>query len=289
MLDINILMLAALWVLSASKVTVQSFFGKKNIRTAPDSIAFNGLVFGFISLLFGAFLFKGCAWPTVIFGALFGIGSVCFQFVYTRALSTGPVSLTVMLGNLAMVVPTFFSVIVYHDACGPLKIVGLLLTIIALVLNVKKHGDQKAEKGWLFYVAIAFLMNALVAVDMKIFSTTYHNGENFPFVAVAYITAALVSAVIFLFMRRGEAKLSFSAKGPVWLYTFFVALFLGSFQALNSYASGRINGVFYYPALNGGSTMLLTLSGVLLFKEKLSARSWASIAVGVAAIILLSL
>lgn len=282
-------MLAALWLLSASKVTVQSAFGKKNIKTAPDSIAFNGLVFGFISLLFGAFLFKGCAWPTVAFGALFGLGSVCFQFVYTRALSTGPVSLTVMLGNLAMVIPTFFSVIVYHDACGPVKIIGLLLTVVALILNVKKNGNQAAEKGWLFYVAIAFLMNALVAVDMKIFSTTYHNGENFPFVAVAYITAALVSAVIFLFMKKKGAVTSFSLKGNVWVFTFFVALFLGSFQALNSYASGVINGVFYYPALNGGSTMLLTLSGVVLFKERLSTRGWASIIVGVAAIILLSL
>lgn len=282
-------MLAALWLLSAAKVTVQSFFGKKSIKTAADSIAFNGLVFGFIALISGGFLIGGCALPTVIFGALFGIGSVCFQFAYTRALSTGPVSLTVMLCGLANVVPTLFSVIVYHDECGPLKVAGILLSLAALMLNVKKYGDQKVGKRWLFYAILTFMVNALVTIDMKVFSTGYHNGEYFPFVAVAYITAAAASLVILFVMKRDGAALSFSLRGKVWGYAFFVALFLGCFQALNTYASGMINGVLYYPALNGGCTALLTLSGVLLFKERLSARAWSSIAIGIAAIVLLSL
>lgn len=283
------LILAALCLLSATKVTVQSKFAKNNVKTSYDSIVFNGIIFTMISVLFAAFLFRGFELSTFLFGAAFGILSVCFQLFYTRALATGPVSLTVLIINLSVIIAVAFSVIVYGDKFTVFKIIGMVLTIISFFLNAKIDKSKKAERSWLLLVIATFISNVLLQIDQKVFSRTINNGQSAQFVSFTYIVAAVVCAVIFLIKLPKGEKTTFSFKGPVWIYTAIIAVVLGSYQVLNTYGVGVINGVVFYPVTNGGVTLLMTLSGVLIFHEKLSARQWIGVVTGIIAIVFMSL
>ena len=71
------------------------------------------------------------------------------------------------------------------------------------------------------------------------------------------------------------------------MLTAIVGILLGSFQSLYTYASSIIDGTLLFPAYNGGATLLVTLSGVILFREKLSKRQLLGVLTGAAAIILM--
>ena len=48
----KLLIIILLCFLATTKVIIQSFFGKNDVKTTPDAILFNGLVFAFSMAIF---------------------------------------------------------------------------------------------------------------------------------------------------------------------------------------------------------------------------------------------
>ena len=58
---------------------------------------------------------------------------------------------------------------------------------------------------------------------------------------------------------------------------------------INLYLSGVVPSAVFFPIVNGGGLVLITASSVLFFREKLTARQWVGLALGIAATLLLCL
>ena len=67
-----------------------------------------------------------------------------------------------------------------------------------------------------------------------------------------------------------------------------IGVVLASFQAINTYAISKIDGTFLFPAYYGGCIVLSTITGCLLFKDKLSSRQKLSLLIGTIAVIIMS-
>ena len=98
-------------LLSCTKVTIQGYVAKENVKSTFDSVFANCLVFAFTSLIFSVSLRNGINPNIIIYAILFGIFSSSFQIFYALALEAGPFSATCMLVNLSMVVPVVFSLV----------------------------------------------------------------------------------------------------------------------------------------------------------------------------------
>ena len=111
----------------------------------------------------------------------------------------------------------------------------------------------------------------------------------FEFVAVAYITAAVLSFLILGVMRLGSKNVTYARQPKTIVSACFVGVLLGIFQCLNTYAASVIDGTILYSSYNCGVSLLSTVTGRILFNEKLSVKQSASVLIGIVAIVLLCL
>ena len=92
-----------------------------------------------------------------------GALTVLCQISYTTALSVGPLSLTGLVYNLAMPVPIFVSKLRYDEPLSAMRVIGILLSVAALIINTKPSSGGKIPKKWYLFALLAFAFNGLVA------------------------------------------------------------------------------------------------------------------------------
>ena len=283
----DLIVILILCILATTKVTLQGFFAKKNVVTFSDGVFFNGLIFFFSALLLlkNAMDFKN---GVILFGGLFGILTVLFQLCYIKAMSYGNVSLTVLAVNLSMMIPLTVSVFFYNEPMGGLRFVGILLTIVSLTLNVDKKEKSTAFKKWLFLSLLASLSNGGCAVCQQIFGKTEWKNETQGFVAWSYIIATVLSMLLYLVLRAKGRTITFKVKPSVFGISLAVGVVLGVFQFINTKAIACIDGTLLFPAYNGGTLILSSISSILFLKDRLTNRQKISVFIGIISIVLMN-
>ena len=63
-------------------------------------------------------------------------------------MACGNVSLTILMVNLSMIIPTTFSAFAYGEKITPLRLLGIILCLIALTLGVDYKEKAKEYKKW---------------------------------------------------------------------------------------------------------------------------------------------
>lgn len=288
------LFIAILCLIFTTKSFFMSILSKKHLSNTPDAILINGFIFACIALAFVAFV-PSAGTPEIIFGVVMGTLTVLCQISYMTALSVGPLSLTGLVYNLAMLVPIFVSKFRYGEPLSAFRMAGIALSIVALIINTKRSSGDKIPKKWYFFVLLSFCFNGLVATTTKIFTNDFvpkgvlFPKETYAYLGCAYITATVLSAIVFLIVRAKKQKPTCRPVPSLFIYAVVVAILLAIFQPIYAYSASIIPGTLLFPVYNGASTLLVTLSGMLLFKEKLSRRQWVGVAIGAVAIVLMCL
>lgn len=289
-------LIPVLCVLAASKVTLQSRFSKTKGRGAADSIFYNGMTFLTVAALFCPLLIRnGATRATLFFGAMMGILSVAFQLFYLLAFSRGKMTLTVILNNFSMILPMAVSVIAFGEPFGVTKALGTALALISFCLTVarkKKTAERPSDKCdwlWLTFTLLVFLSNGLISINQKTYAAVSESLQPFEFVAVAYITASLLSFLLLGALALGKKSNPQKPTVRAMLSPCLVGLLLGVFQVLNTYAASVLDGTVLYSTYNCGISVLLCVIGRVLFRETLSKRQYAGVAIGIAAIVFLCL
>ncbi len=284
----SFLLICLLCVLATVKSLIFSVIGKKRLNTLADGILINGLVFTAAALLFLRYL-PLASWQTALFGVTLGVLSVLYQLAYTTALASGPLSLTALINNLAMVIPIGVSAIAFKEPLSGFRLAGIALTAVALIINTRITKGEKLSKKWALLVAMSFSANGLVASTTKIYSQTVGSTETYSFVACSYTTAALLAAAVYLTLKFNGKPKTCKYTPSLFIFTAAAGIILGSFQSIYTYSSTVIDGTLLFPAYNGGFTLLVTLAGVIVFKERLRKKQWLGVAIGAVAILLMCL
>ena len=177
----------------------------------------------------------------------------------------------------------------FGEELGVLRIIGILLTVVALVLNVSKGEKSTDFKKWLFLSLAASLANGGLAIILQFFGKSEWSGQNKAFVAWNYIIAAIVSFILYGILKLRGNGITFKLKPSVFGIALCVGIVLGVFQALNSYAVSTIDGTLYFPTYNGGALVLSGIAGVLLLKDKFKLNQLLSLIAGIIAFALMNI
>lgn len=280
-----------------SQITKNSFV--KKYASAADKylfIAFGGIVSVAVLFLFGGiktlspFTFlTACG-----FGALTLIQS-CFML---RAYDSGSFAYTSVIVSLSTIIPAFSGAIFWNETLYPAQIAGIVLLVLCFALCVGKDKEKKQMSvKWLACVFLAFLSTGFIGVMQKVHQSSAYADELNGFLIISFLISALaagICAVIALKRKNteqndntdGEEK---PAKGvgyflPIVLSGVGVALN----NVINLYLSGKVDSAVFFPVVNGGGLILVTLCAVVLYREKLSVKQWAGIIVGIISVVLLS-
>ena len=78
----------------------------------------------------------------ILWGLLYGSVQVFFLFFKSRAMSTGDVSVTTLLGNCSLLVSLIVSYIAWDERINIMQLLGLILLIISVILCVYQPGKN---------------------------------------------------------------------------------------------------------------------------------------------------
>ena len=281
-------LLAVLCLLACGKIITQRIGAGRHTRTPIDSILYISVFFLFTSLAFLPPLFTAPLSGTVI---AYAVGSAIlnlgFQVCYTVALTSGPVGLTVLISSLSMLVPILGATFFLGESFGPLRIVGCALTLVALLLNTefkKKEGGN--SRKWGIAITLTFLFNGAASFWQKWFAVSPHGASIAGYNFFSYFLAALLGLLLLLVLwkARGITPSARPSRG-LFGWCALVGLFLGSFQWFFTYSQRVLDASLLLPTFNGASTALMTVIGILFFRERPTVRRIVSTVVGVAAIV----
>ena len=273
-----------LTICSSSMVSIVMRLSSHKIKANMSMLATNYLVCSLLGAAYASFdiaPIKETGYPLtlglgVLSGILFLTSFILLQ-VNTRK---NGVVLSSLFMKLGLLVPMVLSILFLGEVPTWLQIAGFILAIGAIMLiNLRKNAEGK---HFGFGLVALLLLGGGAEAMAKVFEhvgVTKH-ANLFLFYTFAVALILCVGLVVYKKERPGLRELLYGTL--IGIPNFFSAKFL--LEALKD-----LPAVVVYPTSNVGTILIVTLSGVLFFKEKLTRQQWIALVAIVAALILLNI
>ena len=271
-------------VLSSFMVSIVMRVSTDKVSANLSMLAMNYLVCGFLGAAYAGFRLwlpqvSGFS-TTVGLGALGGILYLLgFVFLQSNVRKNGVVLSSVFM-KLGLLIPILLSLVFFHEIPTAAQIAGFIIALFSIVLiNLKKDSDAK---GFGMGLLLLLLLGGCCDSMSKIYEV-YGNGalsEQFLF----YIFAVAFLLCVAMVMRKKEHP-------GLWDMGYGVLIGIPNFFSAKFLLLSltKLPAVVVYPSFSVGTMLLVTLTGVVVFRERLSKVQWVAMGAIVVALILLNI
>ena len=277
-------------LLYASENILCAFFNRK-YDDKKDVGAFCTLLISISSFLsWGVlFLFDGTwDWAVLPYALLFSLGFTLATVMLVEALKCGPVVLTSLIMQLSLIGATVWGFFSWGDNFTWLVGVGLALVVVALwlCLYTGEKEEQKFSVKWLLCVLLMFLGNACGTIVQKTQQLDFDGKYGNFLMVVATGIMLVVSVIRYLKSDKSDSK--------VMLRSWYYPVSVGVVTAIANLcvillATSPLSPSLIYPVLSVGVLMVNSFFSAFVFKEKMRWWQWVGVAVGTAAVAILSI
>ena len=187
--------------------------------------------------------------------------------------------LSTIFQKLGLLVQLFISIVFFGEKPEVIQIIGIILCLLAVIfINFEKEQTVIQFKFGLLLILIASgLCDGMSKVHEELGNVAL--SEHF---LLYTFSIALFLCVIMIFLQKekiGWKEIGFGV--VLGVPNFFSCRFL--LKALNDVAA-----VIAFPTFSVTTVVVVTLSGLLIFKEKLSKKQWLSMGMILVALVLLN-
>ena len=170
--------------------------------------------------------------------------------------------------------------------------------VIRKDFRLKSGDEKKANFKWLIYSMLAMLSCTGIGLMQKTHQISAHKSEVIPFLIIAFLTCAALSALVAAIARKvsrdeivktteglqkSEKELLFSKKPILYLvlYAAISGVFTSIEHSFNLYLSGVMPTAVFFPLVNGIPLVLSIVFGFILLKQKLNKNQLIGLVSGV--------
>lgn len=232
----------------------------------------------------------------ILFAAIGGITAGACNLCYVLSLYHGPLSLSSVTLGLGPIIPVILAGVLLGQIPTPIKIVGLVLTIVVMIIVNMGPIDKRPSMKWFILAFGAFLMYGLQLFTFNMHYAYVDNPNNAQFMGMLYIFCALTFGIGFVVMRNktrnDEAEAALLSKlnyKMILLFAVIQAATNGLANALYVKAAADIPAVVLYPTVETGSMLLTSIVAFVFFKEKITKQGAVALVLGMAAVALLNM
>ena len=272
-------------VLCSVAVSVLLKIARKRNIIIHQAIAFNYIVALSLSWFLLKPDFKGLEFTdfiaqsenTPIFLAL-GILLPSVFIIMSKAVEFAGIVRSDAAQRLSLFLPILAAFLIFHEILSQSKVVGIVLAFIGLFCLLSKPNEQSVVdfRGVLGLVGVWF---GYGIIDI-LFKQVAKSGGAFPTTLfIAFSLAACIMFIYLLFKRTQWNVASFVGGIILGVLNFFNILFY--IKAHQSFVS---NPTLVFAGMNIGVICLGTITGALIFKEKISKINWLGIVFSLCAI-----
>ncbi|MDY3927821.1 MAG: EamA family transporter [Clostridia bacterium] len=250
--------------------SIHNGIGINMLKTDKDIYRFNELTYIVCIILF---LFMALGGPMSLYslgmGVLFGIFTLLSNAYKVKALSLGPMHITILITTSSMIIPALSGVVLFGEAISISKITAMAMLIGFIFLSVgeKKDNNSKINKKWILSCLITFFSMGAIGVMQKIHQSSPHKYELFGFLCCSFALS-----FIYAFFASRKSMLSIKKNTRVLLLVVISGICTFAMNLLNLKLSGIIPSQIFFPTVNGGSIILSSICSVVIFKEKITKR-----------------
>ena len=224
------------------------------------------------------------------FSSAFIIGLLFIILFNLLAFATQKIGLavTTVANKMAMIVPVIFGIYVFSENLDLLKVIGFLLAIIAIYLTSTKNGKLGFDKRYLLLVILIFVGQGLADSTLSWTEKTILNPENSTlfFASIFIISGTLGSLFLVYNLTKNKAKLKL--RNLLWGIILGVPNYLTLYFFVKALKSEIFESSQVFPIVNMGVIILSAITGIILFKEKLTKSNWGGIGLAIIAIALIT-
>lgn len=235
--------------------------------------------------------------PTVnrdvlFWGILYGGAQVLFLFFKTKAMATGSVTLTTLIGNCSMLLSTAVSVIFWKESLSVGKVIGICLLLVSLYICSYTQTEGFSNRRWKFYCVGFFVFGAMVGIIFKCFAGSESAGlPNNMMITASCVMSVLLLGILGidrLVAGKGNEQQAHLGTGS-WKLVLVCGFLSCFYNRLNMYLSGALPGTIFFPMFNGGTIVASFVLGKVVLQEKISVRQTVGLVVGVCSIIIIGI
>lgn len=211
----------------------------------------------------------------VLSGVLYLLSFVLLQW----NISKNGVVLPSTFMKLGVVVPTILAIAVFGESPRMTQVLGILAAIGAIFMI---QGGGKQEAGSVAGLVVLMLSGGITDSMAKIYEVVGSEALNNHYLLFTFGVALVLCIALCVVKKQRLTAVDALFGLAIGVPNYFSAKFL--LRSLES-----VPAVVTYPTFSVGTIVLVTVAGVLLFKERLSKRKLAALGVILVALALLNL
>ncbi len=222
--------------------------------------------------------------PALIIGILF---IVTFNMIAFSTQKIG-IAITTVANKMSMIIPVLVGLYLFNEKQSLLKFLGVFLAILAIYFSSTSGGKLSFNKKYLLLIIMVFIGQGLADSTLKWAQVNAVGpSENQLFFAVIFFSAALFGSVYLLF-EHFVKKHKISLKNIIWGIVLGVPNFFTLHFFMSALKSGALESSQIFPIVNMGVIVLTAVSGIILFRQKLSKGNWYGILLAIVAIAMIT-
>ena len=269
--------------LSSALVSVLMRCSDSKVKSSLGMLAVNYLVCTLLAALeSGADLLpaEDGLGQAVAIGVLNGFFYLGGFLLLRHNISRSGVVLSSTFMKLGLLVTMLISVLFFREEPGVTHIIGFVLAVAAIILINGVPG--KAAGSFRPGLLLLTLTGGLCDGMSKIFEELGSPALSEQFLFYTFGTALILCLVLTLWKKQFPGK---------WEWLFGVLIGVPNFYSCRFLllSLSAVPGVIAYPVYAVAGILLVTLAGVVLFREKLTRRQWVALAIILGALILLNI
>lgn len=272
-------------VVSSSLVSIVMRLSTGRVKFNLGMLTMNYIVCTLLSGLFGGYQSAlNLGDPGI--GTVLAMGTVNgilylsgFMLMQVNVRKNGVV-LSSIFQKLGLLVTLVVSVVFYREIPDLLQGFGFVIAIFAIVLmNYRKGGEKAGSRAALIGMLLSCGMGDAMS---KIFTESSVAALEGQFLFYTF-AVAMVLAVICTKMAKQKIGVREAVFGTlIAVPNFFCSMFiLGALETLSA--------VIVFPVFSVGGILMVTLAGILAFRERLNKQQWIGVCAILAALILLNI
>ena len=221
---------------------------------------------------------------TLFLGVLF---IVIFNLMAKTSQRLG-VSVASVATKMSFVIPVILGLILYSEKLSFLKSAGIILALAAVYFASVKDTPRAIQRKALLLPIMVFLGSGIIDASIKYMEENHVSVNEFPIFSATVFGAAACTGILFILLRSIDKPLKLNFRNVLGGIALGIPNFFSIFFLLRALQNEALNSASIFTINNVAIVMFSTLLGIVLFKEKISTKNWAGIALAVISIMMVT-
>lgn len=221
------------------------------------------------------------------YAAIFSLCYVAANMGLIYALGSGAVTVTSLFGKMSLVLVAVWGFFFWNEGITVLSCMGLILCALSIFLCLYRGREGVGvNMRWIFFVCLVLFGNAGCSIVQKTQQMNFSGQYGAFMMLISTGAATLACGVAYIICRKEQSREA--------LALFYIPVSAGLMNAgmnllVIILATSSLSASLVYPTLASGGLIVVCISGIFIFKEKMSPRGFVGVALGLIATALLSL